>query len=67
MKRKLAVDNIVRYTKLFLQSTGQHTGKAPFRRGYITKLEDIGGTTYATVKWQDGPGMVNTFNIEQVP
>lgn len=56
----------VAFSRAFLQSTGQLTGAAPFARGVVERLDDLGpGFTIAAVLW-DGAAEahgVNTGNL----
>ncbi len=67
MKPKpINIGDTVRYTRLFLRSTGEHTGAIPFARGIVTNLETLSDWTLASIAWGDPevPERVNTFNLE---
>lgn len=64
---KLLPGTRCRFTKLFLQSTCQYTGPAPFARGTVTGQERIGTWTIVRVAWDDGTSSsVNAFNLEPI-
>ena len=59
-----AIGDRVAYSRAFLQSTVQHTGAAPFRRGRIVALNPLSSVTLAEVMWADGMiGNVNVANL----
>lgn len=62
----IAVGTRVGYASAFLRNTGQHTGWAPFAKGTVTELHDIGARMHlAVVQWDDQtkPGRVLTSNL----
>lgn len=67
--QKVQVGDTVGYSKAFLQSTGQYTGDAPFARGKVTALLQIGpDTTLAELDWdREGlPPRVNVKNLSTI-
>ena len=66
---KLKVGDRVRYSAMFLRSTGQYTGEVPFAKGRIVGFDDLGpGTKLAEIEWEncDCPRRVNAFNLWKV-
>lgn len=70
----LKVGDRVRYSRLFLRSTGQYTGDVPFAKGRITGIEVLGpasdpeATRLAHIDWEncDCPKRVALFNLSRV-
>lgn len=44
----------VAYSREFLRSTLQHTGRAPFIRGVVVRTEPLGTGKLCIIKWDDG-------------
>ena len=63
------IGDTVGYSKAFLQSTGQYTGDAPFARGKVLALHQLGqDTILAEIEWDkpDLPTRVNVRNLSTV-
>lgn len=67
---KLQVGDRVRYSAMFLRSTGQYLGEVPQAKGVITGFKDLGSETkLADVRWENCrtcAGRVNVFNLWKV-
>ena len=63
----LKVGDKVQYTKAWLRSTGMYTGDIPRAKGIIKKIEPLGQTALAHIKWDkpDVPPKVNVKNLEK--
>ena len=54
----------VAFSRDFLRSTGQFTGRAPFVQGVVDSVETLPGLSLALVTWNDGErGRVNVKNL----
>jgi hypothetical protein len=65
----IAVGDRVAYSKAFLQSTGQYTGKIPHARGVVKEITPLGKTlSLATIDWgdEDVPPRVNVRNLVKI-
>ena len=62
---KIAVGDIVKYSRDFLRSTGQITGPIPFAEGKVESIKDLGGLQIATVAWntEEAPAKINVKNL----
>ncbi len=65
----LKIGDRVRYSRLFLRSTGSYTGDLPFAKGKIVGFTPLGPETkLADIAWEncDCPPRVNVFNLSKV-
>jgi hypothetical protein len=64
----IAIGDRVQFTAKFLRSTGQYTGRVPFLKGKVTRLETLGGQfKLAVVQWEgDDEQRVNVANLKRV-
>lgn len=67
---KLKVGDKVRYSAMFLRSTGQYTGEVPFAKGTIVGFDDLGGgARIASIAWENChtcSARVQAFNLWKV-
>ena len=67
---KLQVGDRVRYSAMFLRSTGQYLGEVPQAKGVITGIDGLGSDTrIADVRWENCrvcAARVNAFNLWKV-
>src|SRR5262245_60042625 len=65
---QIQVGDRVCYSKKFLQSTGQYTGRVPFARGEVTAIIPLGDAQLAEVDWSDDklPKQVHVANLSRV-
>lgn len=62
----ITIGDRVGYSSAFLRSTGQYTGKAPFRRGVVLSIDEpVPGFALARIKWdgESDPSSVNIKNL----
>jgi hypothetical protein len=62
----IGIGDRVRFSRAFLQSTGQYTGWAPFARGIVREMNTLSpGCTICAVQWDGGSAyaQVNRANL----
>lgn len=65
---RIAVGDMVAYSREWLRSIGAYTGPIPFARGKVLKIDERSGCAIATVDWSDDeiPPRVNVRNLVNV-
>lgn len=64
----IKVGDRVQYSRNWLRSTGNYTGRLPFAKGIVTSIKNYGGLELATINWGDPdiPERVNIKNLHKI-